>query len=261
MGQLDGKVVIVSGVGPGLGAQVATRAAAAGAAVVLGARREEQLREIAGRIEAEGGRVAWAPCDVTSDADCAALAATAVERFGGIDCLVNNAFASGPHDVPIEDSDFDAWQVAFDVNLFGSLRMSRALLPAMRQRGGGSIVFVGSQIVRRVFAGRGPYASSKGALLIAAKVLAKEVGPSNIRVNTVVPGRMAGPSLYRSYERRAVANGTSLEHEMQVGLATMALPTFPTDGDCAGAVLFLASDWSAAMTGQSFDVNGGETFH
>jgi NAD(P)-dependent dehydrogenase (short-subunit alcohol dehydrogenase family) len=259
-GLLAGKVVIVAGVGAGLGRQIAVRAAAEGAAVVLGARTEPYLAEVAAEIAAAGGRAAYGRCDITDDGDCARLVALAVEQFGGVDCVVANAFAVGPLDEPIEQADLDGWNGVFGVTVAGSLKMARASLGALRRRGGGSIVFVGSQIVRRVRPGRAAYAASKAALLSAAQVLAREVGADGIRVNTVLPGAMDGPPLRAAFERRAAAAGTTPEAEYQSRAAPIALGRIPTDAECAGPVLFLASDLSCAMTGQSVDVNGGEIF-
>ena len=101
-GLLAGKVVIVAGVGAGLGRQIAVRAAAEGAAVVMGARTEPYLAEVAEEIEAAGGRAAYGRCDITDDGDCARLVALAMEQFDGLDCVVANAFAVGPLDEPIE---------------------------------------------------------------------------------------------------------------------------------------------------------------
>ena len=212
--------------------------------------------EVAAEMLLAGHDAIGVRCDVTSDEDCRGIVAAALERFGRLDCLVNNAFASGPRHDPIETADLASWQGAFDVNLFGTLRLCQAAIPSLRQTEG-SIVMVNSQITRRVFPGRGPYASSKGALLVAAK----ELGPDNVRVNTVVPGRMVGPTLMRSYAERAERKGISLDEELAQAAATLTLPNLPTDAECAGAVVFLASDLAKAMTGQSIDVNGGETFH
>jgi NAD(P)-dependent dehydrogenase (short-subunit alcohol dehydrogenase family) len=259
-GLLAGKVMIVAGVGAGLGRQIAVRAAAEDAAVIMGARTEGYLVEVADEIVAAGGRAAYGRCDVTDDGDCARLVALAEERFGGLDCVVANAFAVGPLDEPIEVADLDGWEGVFGVTVAGSLKMARASLGALRRRGGGSIVFVGSQIVRRVRPGRGAYAASKAALLAAAQVLAREVGTDGIRVNTVLPGAMDGPPLRAAFERRAAAAGTTREAEYRSRAAPIALGRIPTDAECAGPVLFLASDLSCAMTGQSVDVNGGEIF-
>ncbi len=258
---LDGKVVVVSGVGPGLGYQVAAAAAAAGASVVLGARSVEYLSEVETEIAGRGSAVVARRCDVTSDADCRGLIDAAVERFGRVDCLVANAYAPGPMTVPVAEADFAAWQAALDVTLFGSLRMAQAALAVMLEQKNGSVVFIGSQIVRRVLPGRGSYAAGKAALLAVAQVLAREVGEHGIRVNTVVPGRMWGPPLQRWYEIQADEHGVTIEEELAPVRDLIALGEIPSDADVAGAVLFMASDLSAAMTGQTVDVNGGETFN
>ncbi len=260
-GLLTGKVIAVAGVGPGLGAHIAVAAARAGAAVVLGARSAGYLDALAGGMTKAGFRVAWERCDISDPQDCARLVARAVEDFGGLDGVVQNAYRPGPLNAPILDADFDEWRAAMDVNLFGSLQLSRAAVPAMRARGGGSLVFVSSQIVRRVLPGRGAYAASKAALMAAAQVLARELGPERIRVNCVVPGRMWGPSFRDAYAQRAADQGVTLEEVLAPVRALLSLPDIPTDADCVGPALFLLSDLASAMTGQGVDVNGGETFH
>jgi NAD(P)-dependent dehydrogenase (short-subunit alcohol dehydrogenase family) len=112
-----------------------------------------------------------------------------------------------------------------------------------------------------VFPGRGPYAASKAALLTAAQVLARELGPHGIRVNTVVPGRMWGEPLQRGLPTLAEERGMTVEQQLQRMRDDVSLPDLATDEECARAVVFLASAMSAAMTGQSIDTNAGETFH
>ena len=258
---LAGKVIVVSGVGPGLGRRVAEGAGLVGASVVMGARSVDYLDELAARLKDRDIPSVYRRSDVTVTADCRELITAAEETFGGVDGVVCNASASGPFGATLEDGELDAWQDAFDVNFFGSLRLVQAAIPALKRRGGGSVVFVGSQIVRRVFAGRGPYASSKAALLTASHVLARELGPYDIRVNTVVPGRMWGPSLQSGIGRLAASRGLTVEEQKQKMLDDVSLPRLATDEECARAVLFLLSDMAAAMTGQSIDVNAGETFH
>src|SRR5262249_18900859 len=220
-----------------------------------GLRDELALAGAADRVHLQG-------CDITSDDDCKAAVEATEQHFGGVDCVVCNAFAQGrAYGLPLEEANIDDWREAFDVNLFGSLRMVKAAIPALRRRGRGSVVFVGSQIVRRVFVGRGPYATSKAALLTAAQVLARELGPYDIRVNTVVPGRMWGPSLQAGIGRLAASRGMTVEEQRQKMLDDVSLPRLATDEEGARAVLFLLSDLSAGMTGQSIDVNAGETFH
>jgi NAD(P)-dependent dehydrogenase (short-subunit alcohol dehydrogenase family) len=262
MALLSGKVMVIAGVGPGLGAQVARSAAAAGSAVVLAARRTDYVEQLVGELRADGAQVAAKACDVTVDSDCRDLVAFAEREMGGLDCVVCNAFAQGKaYGRPLEEADVDDWRDAFEVNVFGSLRMVKASIPALKRRGQGAVVFVGSQIVRRVFPGRGPYAASKAALLTASHVLARELGPYGIRVNTVVPGRMWGPPLQRYLERLATDRGTSFEQEHRRMVDDVSLPRLSTDDESARVVVFLASELAAGMTGQSVDVNAGETFH
>ena len=259
---LGGTVMVLAGAGPGLGAQIARDATAAGARVVLGARRAGYLKELAAELGDAGGDVRIQPCDVTSDAECRGLVSLAEEEFGQVDSLVCNAFASGrAYGQTIEEADIDGWQDAFDVNVFGSLRMVKAAIPALKRSRQGSVVFVGSQIVRRVFAGRGPYAASKAALLTTAQILARELGPYGIRVNTVVPGRMWGPALQKYIERLVVERDTSFEQELARMVGDVSMPELSTDEESARVVVFLASALAAGMTGQSVDVNAGETFH
>jgi len=254
---LDGRVVLVAGVGPGLGAQIARDAHAAGARVMLSARHGGYVEELAAELQES---VANRCCDITVDSDCRALVDATLDAFGGLDCVVCNAFAHSPaYGRTLEEADVDDWREAFDVNVFGSLRMVKAAIPALRRSEHGSVVFVGSQIVRRVFAGRGPYAASKAALLTASQVLARELGPYGIRVNTVVPGRMWGPALQRYIQQLAVQRGTTFEEERQRMVDDVALPRLSTDEESARVVVFLASDLAAGMTGQSVDVNAGET--
>lgn len=259
MGVLEGKVAIVSGIGPGLGRQAALKLAWEGAAVVLGARTEERLKEVAGEIEAEGGKVAWAPTDITEPDQCDRLVHTALDAFGLVDVLVNNAFVPGSFQ-PFEAADFGRWRQVFDVNVFGTLQMTRAVVAPMKAQGRGSIVFVNSMVIHKSTFPQGDYAASKGALWAAARAIATELGPFNIRVNSVVPGWMAGPSVDMYLEWQAAERGVGTDEVAAEITAPMALNRIPTDEECAGAVVFLASDLSSAMTGQTVDVNGGEVY-
>jgi NAD(P)-dependent dehydrogenase (short-subunit alcohol dehydrogenase family) len=260
---LAGKVVIVSGVGPGLGRHIAEHALAAGASVVLSARSRHYSDELAAELGERYGaeRLSVTPCDVTDDQACRSLMDATEDRFGGVDGVVANAFATGSYNVTLEEADVASWMPAFDVNFFGSLRLVKAAIPVLKRRTGGTVVFVGSQIVRRVRAGRGAYASSKAALLTASHVLARELGPYDIRVNTVVPGRMWGPSLHAYIGHLAEQRGTSFDEQVDVMVNDVSLPRLATDEECARAVVFLSSELSAAMTGQAVDTNAGETFH
>jgi NAD(P)-dependent dehydrogenase (short-subunit alcohol dehydrogenase family) len=257
---LADKVAIVSGVGPGLGHQIALAFAREGSDVVLGARTESFLDEVAGKIEASGGRALAVPTDITNADDCDRIVARAVQAFGRVDCLVNCAFRPDVFRL-FEEVDLTAWRKIFDVNVFGTLQMTKAVLGHMKARGGGSIVFVNSMVVRKVLPLQGGYAASKGALMTAAQVLAKELGPYKIRVNSIVPGWMLGPPVEGYLQMLAANNGTTRDDEYAKVAAEIPLGFIPSDEDCANAAVFFASDLSAVVTGQALDVNGGEVFH
>ncbi|HXA74758.1 MAG TPA: SDR family oxidoreductase [Acidimicrobiales bacterium] len=258
-GLLAGKVCVVSGVGPGLGRQAARALAAHGADVVLAARREANLAEVLGEVTALGARALAVPTNIVDPEACAALMAAAAEEFGGIDVVVNNAFRSDVFQ-SFEDVDLGIWRKIMEVNLFGSLQMTKAALLHLRKRGGGSVVNVASMVTRQPQPGQGGYAISKGALLTATRVLAFELGPSNIRVNAVVPGWMAGPSVDIYIEMTSSGRGVPAQAVIDELNARVPLGRIPSDADVAGAIVYLASDLSAAMTGQALDTNGGEIF-
>jgi NAD(P)-dependent dehydrogenase (short-subunit alcohol dehydrogenase family) len=257
---LKDKTAIVSGVGPGLGKEIALAFAREGADVALGARTESYLEEVRGEIEALGRRAVHARTDITDQDQCDALVAAAIEAFGHLDVLAHNAFAPDVFQL-FEDVDLGAWRQIMDVNLFGSLQLTKAALPAMKEQGSGSIVFVNSMIIRKVLPLQGGYATSKGALMTAAQVLAKELGPHGIRVNSIVPGWMWGPNVQGYFSMMESQTGKSVQEQYDEVASQIALGEIPPDEDCANAAVFFASDLSRVITGQSLDVNGGEVFH
>ncbi|MGW6055183.1 SDR family oxidoreductase [Streptomyces sp. NPDC055189] len=255
---LEGKTVVVSGVGAGLGHQVAAAVVRDGGRAVLGARTEANLAKSAAEIDPEGTCTAYRPTDITDESQCEALAELARERFGGIDAVVHVA-AWDSYFGGVQDADFATWQQVIDVNLLGTLRMTRACLPALKERGG-SVVFIGTQsaVASPSQVRQAAYAASKGALTSAMYSLAHEVGPDRIRVNTVLPGWMWGPPVEAYVQFTAHTEGVP-EDEVRGRLAErMALPDLATDGDVADAAVFLASDRARAITGQSLLVNAGE---
>jgi NAD(P)-dependent dehydrogenase (short-subunit alcohol dehydrogenase family) len=258
-GLLANKVCIVSGVGPGLGRQAARALAAHGADLVLAARRQSTLDEVAGELAELGTRCLTVPTDITDPEACAALMEAAASAFGGVDVLVNNAFRFDAFQ-SFEDVDLAIWRKIMDTNLFGSLQMTRAALPHMRARGGGSVVMVASMVARQPQPVQGGYAISKGALLTATRVLAFELGPSKVRVNAVVPGWMAGPSVDIYIDMTSTGRGVEPQVVVDELNARVPLGRIPSDEDVAGSIVYLASDLSRAMTGQALDTNGGEIF-
>ncbi len=249
----------MSGVGPGLGRQAARALAVHGADLVLAARRQAGLDAVQAEVEALGARVVAVPTNIVDPDACAHLMAAGADAFGGIDVVVNNAFRPDVFQ-SFEDVDLGTWRKIVDVNVFGSLQVTRAALPYLRRRGGGSVVMVASMVARQPQPGQGGYAISKGALLTATRVLADELGPSHVRVNAVVPGWMAGPSVDIYVEMTSSARGVPAQVVVDELDARVPLGRIPRDEEVAGAIVFLASDLSAAMTGQALDTNGGEIY-
>jgi NAD(P)-dependent dehydrogenase (short-subunit alcohol dehydrogenase family) len=257
---LENRVAIVSGIGPGMGRDVSLALAREGAELVLAARTAAALEEVAGEVRALGRRALCVPTDIALKEDSTRLAAAAQAEFGRIDVLVNNAF-KGPSFKLFEDEDLAAWRQIFDVNVFGSLQLTQAVVPHMKRQGGGSIVMINSMSMRIIEATHGGYAASKGALMTAAQVLAKELGRYKIRVNSVVPGYIWGRSLEGYFKHLAQQQGTTPEAIYDGVASQTALHHIPTSAEIAGAVLFFASDLSSVVTGQALDVNGGHFFH
>ncbi|RMB83203.1 SDR family oxidoreductase [Streptomyces shenzhenensis] len=258
MSLLAGKTVVVSGVGAGLGHRVAAAVVRDGGNAVLGARTEANLAKSAAEIDPAGGHTAYRATDITDEGQCGALAELARERFGRIDAVVHVA-ALDSYFGGLADADFATWQSVLDVNLLGTLRMTRACLPALKA-GGGSVVFIGTQsaVAAPSQVQQAAYAASKGALTSAMYSLARELGPYRIRVNTVLPGWMWGPPV-QAYVRFTAQTEQVSEAEVLGRLTDrMALPEPATDGDVADAAVFLASDRARAITGQSLLVNAGE---
>jgi NAD(P)-dependent dehydrogenase (short-subunit alcohol dehydrogenase family) len=258
MSLLAGRTVVVSGVGAGLGHQVTAAVVRDGGNAVLGARTEANLAKSAAEIDPDGAHTAYRPTDITDEAQCERLAALARERFGRIDAVVHVA-AWDSYFGGVQDADFTTWQSVIDVNLLGSLRMTRACLPALKERGG-SVVFIGTQssVAAPSQVRQAAYAASKGALTSAMYSLARELGPDRIRVNTVLPGWMWGPPVQAYVQFTAHAEGVPEPDVLRRLTGRMALPDLATDGDVADAAVFLASDRARAITGQSLLVNAGE---
>jgi NAD(P)-dependent dehydrogenase (short-subunit alcohol dehydrogenase family) len=258
---LEGKIVVVSGVGPGLGREIATAAAREGASVMMGARTEANLEAAANAIDPSGKTVGYVVTDISDLDQAKALADAAVERFGTLDALVNCAAFDAVFG-GVQDADFDEWRTVFDTNVIGSLQVTRAAIPHLK-RNGGSIVFIGSQGMFWPPKGffQTAYQSSKAGLLSAVYHLANELGPDKIRVNTVVPTWMWGPPVEAYVNGTAEAQGVPPEQIIAGITANMPLGEIPTDGDVAEAVVFFASDRARMITAQTLMINAGEFPH
>ena len=256
---LSDRIVLVSGIGPGLGAEIALACAREGGDVVLAARSAAMLDETAAAVRARGRRALAVPTDVTKPDDCQRLVEAARAEFGRVDVLVHNAFLSNPVGL-VDQANLDDWRRIFEVNLFGALRLTQLVVPLMKAEGRGSIVFVNSMSIRVIEPFMGGYAASKGALLTTARTLAKELGPAGIRVNSVVPGYIWSDKMEAYFRRLATERGVPYDTVHEEITARTALHHIPDSAEVAEAVVFFASELARAITGQSLDVNGGHFF-
>jgi NAD(P)-dependent dehydrogenase (short-subunit alcohol dehydrogenase family) len=254
MGLLDGKSAVVTGVGPGIGRAVSLALAAQGANVALGARTESALKEVANEVESSGGRAVFCPTNIADAEQCATLAKTAADAFGKIDVVVQNAFMHGPF-AGAHDTDPEDWRRVFKVNVQGTLQMIQACLPYMTD--GGSIVVTNSMALRTSAIIEGPYAASKAAMHSMVRTLAQEIGSRNIRVNSVLPGWVHGPSLDIYFELQASERGTTPQQVHDDLADETSLKRLVTPEDVANAIVFLASPLANGITGIALDVNAG----
>jgi NAD(P)-dependent dehydrogenase (short-subunit alcohol dehydrogenase family) len=259
MSTLAGKTVLVSGVGPGLGRHIAEVALREGANVVIGARSEDRLRKLAEELDPSDERVAVAPLDITSADACVDAVGVALDRFGRLDSIVHCA-AYTELMGGLEGVDLEEFRPVFDTNVFGTLRLTQAALPALK-REGGSIVVIGSQSMFLPRLMQLAYAASKASLRTAAHLLAVELGPYRIRVNTVVATWMWGPAVQGYVAWEAENRGVSEDEIVAEIAGNMPLGEIPEDGDVAEAVVFLASDRARAISGQTLFVNAAEYLH
>ncbi len=254
---LDGKTVLVTGVGQGLGRECAAAAVRDGARVMLAARTKDTLEAIAEDLDTSGERVAAQVTDICDPDSCAALVEAAMDRFGSIDALVQVAafeHAWGG----LFDLRFDDWRKAFDTNVIGALTVIRPVVERMKVGDGGSIVLIGSQSMFRPQMPQGGYAASKSALLAAMYYLCDELGPDNIRVNMVIPSWMWGPPVQMLVEGQAKHQRRSEEDVLDDIVGKFPLRRMTEDGEVADVVAFFASDHAKAVTGQYLLVNSGE---
>ncbi|MGV9745288.1 SDR family oxidoreductase [Rhodococcus zopfii] len=258
-GLLRGRVVVISGVGPGLGRTLAVRCAEHGADVVLAARTRERLDEVAAEVTALGRRALGVPTDITDDESAAALVAAAVEEFGAVHALVNNAF-SIPSMKPLARTDFQHIRDSVELTVLGALRLTQLFTPALSDSKG-AVVNLNSMVLRHSQERYGSYKIAKSALLSLSQSLATELGPRGIRVNSVAPGHIWGPILQGYFEHQAGKYGTTVEQIYEHTAAASDLRRLPTTEEIADAVIFLASPMASAITGQCLDVNCGEFHH
>jgi NAD(P)-dependent dehydrogenase (short-subunit alcohol dehydrogenase family) len=247
---LYGKVALVSGAGAGIGRAISLAFVEAGAAVACCDIDAVAATETARLIEAAGGRALAQACDVAVEAETKTTAAAVRSAFGRLEILVSGAAPRDPSGTVLEISLAD-WERVVAVNLTGSFLLSRAALPLMIEAGGGSIIFIASQLGRVGSAGRAVYCATKGALVQLAKVMAIDYAAQNIRVNTLSPGAVETERLLDRYGSIAAAREKMGPKHL---LGRLGRPH-----EIAAAAVFLASDAASFVTGSDLLVDGGYT--
>jgi len=256
--KLAGKVAIVGGGSSGIGYAIARELAGEGARLVVWARRQDALDAAAARIRREtGAQVTAVAADVAIPADNARIVDAAVAAFGRVDILVNNDGA--PPLGALLEFDDAAWQKAIQQNLMSVIRASRAAIPHMRAVGGGRIINITALSARQPAAGFGLSVATWAGLIGYAKTLSLEVGPDNITVNTICPGRVDTPLSQRGFARAAQGDAARAEEMLNALIRGTPMRRIGAPEDIAGAVAFLASPQAGYITGVTLPIDGGRS--
>jgi NAD(P)-dependent dehydrogenase (short-subunit alcohol dehydrogenase family) len=257
---LEGKVAIVTGGGRGIGRAIARRFAAEGAAVLVAARTEAEVRTVVAEIEQSGGRAAFVTGDVSQEADCAHIVAAAEAQLGGVSVLVNNAGDYGPVK-PVEEITPAEWDRVVAVHLRGAFLLTRLVLPGMYVRGSGVILNISSLSAKSAFSWGAPYAAAKAGMLGLTRVAGAEAARRGVRVNAICPGPVTETKMSKDLGA-ALATRLGVDADAQLAgfLQSILQGRGQTAEEIAAAAAFLASDQASAITGQSINVDGGAAF-
>ena len=258
---LTGRVAIVTGGGRGIGRAMARRLAAEGAAVVVAARSESEIRDVAAEIQSAGGQTAALQADLAREADCQKVVDGARAAFGRIDILVNNAAIYGPV-TSIEKFPLRAWDEVMNVNLRAPLLLSQLVLPEMYSRKSGAILNISTVGAKLAFPLSGAYTSSKAGLIGLTRVLAAEAAAHGVRVNAICPGPVTETKMSQDLTREFSAHVGSANDETLARMMRSILQGRPQRAEeIAAAAVFLVSDQASGITGQTLNVDGGMAFY
>ncbi|MSO79826.1 MAG: SDR family oxidoreductase [Acidimicrobiia bacterium] len=254
---LDGRVALVTGGSQGIGRAIALTLAREGADLAICARRQDPLDATAAEIDALGRGALAVQADVATPDGAQAVVDATHERFGRVDILVNNAGKGSPK--PLLELTDDDWYASIDLNLMSAVRVARACVPGMRERGWGRIVNISSRVGREPDEFFGPYAASKAALINFSKTLANAFSRDGVLTNCVVPGLIRGEGVQEAAERSAEVTGKTVEEVYEATLRKRPIPAgrLGEPEDVAGLVALLVSEQGSWITGSCFTVDGG----
>ena len=256
---LKNQVALITGSGRGIGRAIARLFASEGASVFLTARTHIELASTAAEID-KSGAAAFATADLTKEADCARVVSAAYEKFGRVDILVNNAGHYGPV-VPVEEYPLAEFDNVIAVHLRAAFLFSKHVLPEMYARGSGVILNISSLSAKSAFAWGSAYAAAKAGMLGLTRVTAAEAARQGVRVNALCPGPVTETVMSRELGAAlAKKMGVSPKEQLEGFLNTLLQGRAQTADEIAKAALFLCSDQSSAITGQSINVDGGAAF-
>lgn len=254
---LKGKVALVAGASKGLGYAVAHALASEGAIVAISSRDERAIAEAAGRIERDtGATVTSTAVDVRSAGDIARWVSETAGKFGRVDALMTNS--GGPPAGPAVSFDDSAWQDAAELLLFSALRMVRAVVPLMEQRGGGAILMSTSSSVKEPIPNLGLSTVLRASVSALAKTLALELAASKIRVNQIIPGRIDTDRVRQLDEINAKKQSVSVDQAKAKAIAGIPMGRYGEAHEFGRVGAFLLSDAAAYMTGATVQVDGGQ---
>ena len=257
---LKSKVALITGSGRGIGRATARLFAKEGASVFLTARTEAELAATAKEITAGGGKAAYAPADLTREVDCAQVVAATREKFGSVDILVNNAGHYGPV-MPVEEYPLEEFDKVVAVHLRAAFVLSKLLLPEMYLRKAGVILNISSLSAKSAFGWGSAYAAAKAGLLGLTRVMAAEAARQGVRVNAICPGPVTETEMSKELGKTLSERmGISQEEQLKGFLNSLLQGRGQTAMEIAQAALFLCSDMSSGMVGQSINVDGGAAF-